>query len=131
MNNRFDRRSMFYGAKSETFETARILRKNTTLAEKILWKKLRDRNIFKIKFRRQHPVNVFIVDFYCHELKIAIEVDGEIHYDKTRSEYDCGRTAELEKLGITLLRFTNQEVIFNMKSVISTILLKTTALGPL
>ena len=60
---------MFYGANAETFRAAGILRKNMTLAEIILWKKLKDKKLFSIKFRKQHPVGIFIVDFYCHEYK--------------------------------------------------------------
>jgi len=116
-----DDRSMFYGACSETFRTAEILRKNMTLSEKILWKKLKNKELFKIKFRRQHPIDIFIADFYCHPFKLVIEIDGEIHLDKKNKEYDLGRTAELEKFGIKVLRFTNDEVIFNIESVINKI----------
>jgi len=58
---------MFYGANSGTLRAAAILRESMTLSERALWKKLKDRKIFKAKFRRQHPVAIFIVDFYCHE----------------------------------------------------------------
>jgi very-short-patch-repair endonuclease len=68
-------KSMFYGADSKTFEAATILRKNMTLPELILWKKLRDKSLFKVKFRRQHPIDIFIVDFYCHKYKLVIEID--------------------------------------------------------
>ena len=109
-----DRRSMFYGADSKTFETARRLRKNATLEEKVLWSRLKNNKVLGVKFRQQHPVRFYIVDFYCHELKLAIEVDGEIHFDIENSEYDKRRTAELENLGITVLRFSNHEVLFNL-----------------
>ena len=122
---------MFYGAEARTFEAARMLRKNMTLAELILWKKLRDRTIFKTKFRRQHPINFFIADFYAHEYKLVIEIDGEIHNNQEIIEYDSGRTAELEKLGIKVLRFSNDQVIYKMDSVINRILIVISELPPL
>ena len=126
-----DSNIMFYGADSETFETAHMLRKNMTLAELILWKKLKDRRLFKSKFRRQHPINRFIVDFYNHEFKLVIEIDGEIHRDNQATDYDSGRTYELEKFGIKVLRFSNEEVIYNSKSVIEKILYVLSELTPL
>jgi len=92
------RLSMYCDADSKTMEAATILRKNMTVPELILWQKLRDRTIFKCKFRRQHPVSFFIVDFYCHEYRLVIEVDGDIHDDETVRDYDLGRTAELNKI---------------------------------
>jgi very-short-patch-repair endonuclease len=112
---------MFYGASRVTIRTASILRKNATLAENILWKKLRDRNIFQVKFRRQHPVDIFIVDFYCHEIKLVIEIDGEIHESEQAKEYDSSRQSCLESLGLTVIRFTNHEVIFEMDLVLNRI----------
>jgi very-short-patch-repair endonuclease len=121
MYTRIDRKDMFYGAKSSTFETARILRENMTLPELILWKKLKDRQQFRFKFRRQHPVSFFIVDFYCHECKLAIEIDGEIHNIGENVEKDQGRLAELNRLGINVLRFTNEQVIHKLDFVLSNI----------
>ena len=115
-------RNMFYGARQNIFEKAIALRKNMTLAELILWKKLKDRELFKTKFRRQHPVNIFIVDFYCHEYKLAVEIDGEIHLNKEANEYDSNRTNDLNKFGIKVLRFSNDQIIFNIDSVIIKIL---------
>lgn len=114
------RLSMYYGADSQTIRTAIILRKSMTVPEIILWKKLNDRKIFNTKFRKQHPVSFFIVDFYCHEYKLVIEVDGEIHNDS--KEHDENRTAELNKFGLRVLRFTNDEVYCNMDSIIKKIL---------
>ena len=102
-----------------------------TLAEVILWQKLKNKNLFSVKFRRQHPINIFIVDFYNHEFKIVIEIDGEIHDEKRRIEYDLNRTSELEKYGLRILRFTNDEVIFHIDSVIQEIQTKITESGPL
>jgi very-short-patch-repair endonuclease len=111
--------------------TASILRKNTTLPEKILWKRLRDRDCFSIKFRRQHPIYKFIVDFYCHELKLVIEVDGEIHNYAENIEYDLSRQAFLEEQGLRVLRFTNHQIIFELSEVLSQIKLTICGLTPL
>jgi very-short-patch-repair endonuclease len=113
---------MFYGANSTTLRTAAILRKNMTLSEILLWKKLKGRKIFNTKFRKQHPIGMFIVDFYYHEYKLVIEVDGEVHNNEEFSEYDSGRTAELNKFGIMVIRFTNDEIIYNIDCVITKIL---------
>jgi very-short-patch-repair endonuclease len=123
--------SMFYGASVRTFEAARILRRNMTLAEKIIWKKLRNKNLLDARFRRQHPINIFIVDFYCHKLKLVIEIDGEIHFDKKAKKYDSGRTGELEKMGLRVIRFTNDQVLYKLDSVISEIFKVITELAPL
>ena len=87
MKTDFYNRNMFYGANAGTLRAAGILRRNMTKAELVLWDKLKDKKIFKSKFRRQHPVDIFIVDFYCHEYKLVIEIDGEIHNDVENKEY--------------------------------------------
>jgi very-short-patch-repair endonuclease len=102
-----------------------------TLAEKILWKKLRDRELFKVKFRRQHPIDIFIVDFYCHELKFVIEVDGEIHNFEETKRYDSARQGSLENLGLQVIRFSNHEVIFGIETVVSQINVFINKLTPL
>ena len=114
-------KDMFYGANAATIKTASNLRKNMTLPELILWKNLRDRNLFTTKFRRQHPINMFIVDFYCHECKLVIEIDGEIHLSPDKKDYDSKRTSELEKYGITVIRFTNDQVLYDLRNVLENI----------
>jgi very-short-patch-repair endonuclease len=131
MKTNFFRINMFFRAKPETFRAASILRKNMTLAEKILWKKLNDRKLFKTKFRKQHPLYIFIVDFYCHEYKLVIEVDGEIHNNKDSREYDLGRTATLNRFGIKVIRFTNDQILYDIDSVIAEILRVLSDLTPL
>ncbi|HMG83246.1 MAG TPA: DUF559 domain-containing protein [Ferruginibacter sp.] len=69
---------MFYGASRIIFQRAKALRNNVTASEMILWEYLRT-NPFGYKFRRQHPLGIFIADFYCHKLKLIIELDGSIH----------------------------------------------------
>ncbi|HUX58726.1 MAG TPA: endonuclease domain-containing protein [Bacteroidales bacterium] len=112
---------MFYGADSTTLRAAAILRRNMTLSEFLLWKKLKDRKIFNTKFRRQHPVDIFIVDFYCHEYKLVIEIDGEIHNNKEVHEYDLNRSAELNKFGIRVIRFSNDQIIYKIDQVLTAI----------
>jgi very-short-patch-repair endonuclease len=112
-------KSMYYGAKPDTMEAARILRKNMTFYEKLLWEKLKLKQICGLRIRRQHPIDFFIVDFYCHEAKLVIEIDGEIH-NETR-EYDDGRSAEMERYSIKVIRFTNSEVDNNIDDVVKRI----------
>jgi very-short-patch-repair endonuclease len=119
MRSRVIERNMFYGASRNTFEKAHELRRNMTKAEKKIWNELKNKNLFRVRFRRQHPVDIFVVDFYCHELKLAIEIDGSIHLEKEVSEYDVGRTHDIEKFGIKILRFTNDEVLNDINAVIN------------
>jgi very-short-patch-repair endonuclease len=112
---------MYYGADSNTLRAAHILRRSMTKAEAVLWKRLKNKNLFSTKFRRQHPVYIFIVDFYCHEHKLVIEVDGEIHNDEKTSEYDLARTAALNKFGLKVVRFTNNQILYSLDSVIKKI----------
>jgi len=102
-----------------------------TKAEAVLWKKLRDRNVFNTKFRRQHPISIFIVDFYCHEYKLVIEVDGDIHNDEIACQYDLGRTEVLNKFGLKVIRFTNNQILYSLDSVIGKIHKEITERTPL
>ena len=114
-------RYMYYGAKDETFELARELRRSMTAAEGLLWSSLRNKQVNGLIFRRQHPVDIYIVDFYCHEYKLVIEVDGEIHNDPENAEKDKGRTAEMERFGLKIIRFTNNEIFNDVDFVIKEI----------
>jgi very-short-patch-repair endonuclease len=114
-------RDMYFGAKKDIILQARELRKDMTEAEEALWNRLRRKQINGFIFRRQHPIDIFIVDFYCHELKLVIEVDGGVHTNTEVAEYDIGREAEIEKFGLKIIRFTNNEVFNNSKSVIEKI----------
>ena len=114
-------REMYFGAKSDLFKLANEMRKNPTQAEKLLWKHLRKLRFEGYTFRRQHPIDIFIADFYCHRLKLIIEVDGDIHFNEQAQEHDDGRTGELERFGVTVIRFTNEQVITNQELVISQI----------
>ncbi|MCU0455432.1 MAG: endonuclease domain-containing protein [Bacteroidales bacterium] len=110
---------MYYGAKPETFEAARLLRKNMTVHEKLLWQRISNSQICGVRFRRQHPIDFFIADFYCHEARLVVEIDGEMHI--FQQQYDDGRSAEMEKYFIKVIRFTNTEIENNIESVIQRI----------
>jgi very-short-patch-repair endonuclease len=99
--------------KAELKDTRRKLRKEQTYAEKTAWMVLRDRNSFGCKFRRQYSVDRYIIDFYSPELKLAIELDGGIHNEPEQKRYDVERQKYLEAIGITFLRFTNEEFVDN------------------
>jgi len=116
-----DKVSMFFGAKPDLFEKASLLRENMTESEALLWSHLKDIKSFGVKFRRQHPLVIFILDFYCHPARLAIEVDGAYHFGKDQREYDLGREGELARLGIKTIRFTNEEVTKNLNSVVQKI----------
>jgi len=111
----------YFGASAATKAQAAELRKNMTMAEKILWQKLRNRQICGLKFRRQHPAHIFILDFYCHEKRVAIEVDGNVHLSPEQKEWDENRTFELNEFGITVLRFSNEEVINKIETVVNSV----------
>jgi len=100
-------------------QLAQKLRKNMTPAEIILWEMIKDKKISGYKFRNQHPVDRYILDFYCHEKKVAIEVDGMIHSHK--KDYDDYRDDFLKNLGIVILRFTNDEVLNEIDTVLEKI----------
>ena len=103
---------------------ARALRKNQTTAEKIIWQKLRSRQLAGFKFRRQHNIGRFIVDFYCDEIKLIIEIDGDVHAYKQREKYDKERQKILESKGSKIARYTNYEVFNNLDGVLEDILRK-------
>ncbi|HXB11424.1 MAG TPA: endonuclease domain-containing protein [Bacteroidia bacterium] len=108
----------YYGASPEILKRAEILRKQMTMAEKILWEQLNKNQVKGYRFRAQHPIGKFIVDFYCHEATLVIELDGKIHENKIVSERDDGREEEIKKLGIRMLRFTNDDVFKNIHGVL-------------
>ena len=91
----------------------RKLRKEETYVEKIVWLHLRNRQILGYKFRRQYSVDHFVIDFYCPELKLAIELDGDVHELPEQKEYDKVRQKYLETFGIEFIRITNDEFLEN------------------
>jgi len=112
-----------YNIKTQNYgdkEKARELRRSMTAAEVVLWKQLRNNSI-GYKFRRQHPIGPYILDFYCYELNLAIELDGSIHDTQPNVTHDEIRTAYLNEIGITVLRFTNDIVYRNVETVLESI----------
>ena len=99
-------------------DRARELRRASTPAEKLLWTKLQGDQL-GVRFRRQYRVERYIIDFYCPAKKLAVELDGDSHNDKT--EYDAARTAHLLSLNIREIRFTNQTVFQNVDAVVDAI----------
>ena len=119
------RRTMHLGASPGIFRMAFHLRKNQTKAERILWEYLRNRQMEGCKFRRQHSMDRYVLDFYCNELILGIEADGEYHEDPVQKFYDDDRTENLENQDVRILRFPNEmiyhhveEVLFKIRSVI-------------
>lgn len=97
------------------------LRKHLTPAEAFLWKYLQRKQVDGRKFRRQHSIKNFVVDFYCPSERLVIELDGEIHMNHTAQEYDLWRTKQLENLKIKVLRFENKMVFQFLPSVLKEI----------
>ena len=100
-------------------QIARNLRNNSTLSEILLWNELKGKKLPGFDFHRQKPIHNYIVDFFCSELSLAIEIDGASHDEKI--EYDEDRQRKLESLGVKFLRFTDREVKTNLYGVVTTI----------
>lgn len=111
----------YFGAGPELMRIAGDLRKSMTPAEKVLWNQLRNRKVQGFRFRRQHPIKDFIVDFFCYDAMLVIEVDGSVHEEARQKERDEQRTLILKRLGIGEIRFTNDEVIHHTEQVIKKI----------
>jgi very-short-patch-repair endonuclease len=92
-------------------ERARQLRQAETLCEELAWNLLRDRKAFGLKFRRQQPLGGYIVDFYCHKLRLVVELDGEVHCQPSRMKSDARRKARLKRLGCNVLCVPNGLVL--------------------
>ena len=111
---------MFMGASSLMFKNAETLRNNMTPAEMLLWGYLKGSQL-GAKFRRQHPLGIYIADFYCHQHKTVIEVDGSIHHIPDIIKNDIERQNNLELDGLKILRFTNDQVFNQLEKVLNTI----------
>jgi very-short-patch-repair endonuclease len=101
---------------------AQILRADPTPAEQVLWEILRDRRLEGIKFRRQKPIKIFVADFYCPELKLVVELDGDVHADPRQAAHDENRDSYLRSIGCTILRFPNRDLFENREAVLTKIL---------
>jgi len=106
-----------WGARPEKLRRARLFREAPTSAEAILWRGLRRRFVLGLRFRRQHVIAGYIVDFYCPSLRLAIEVDGGVH--EAQRERDSRRTADLARLGTTILRVSNSRVHADLAGVLA------------
>ena len=105
--------------RNDLAQKARELRNNSTFSEKKLWKYLKRKQLKGFDFDRQKPIGNYIVDFFCNELMLAIEIDGDSHNEKEK--YDNLRQKELEELGIIILRFDGHAVIKNTQGILQTI----------
>ncbi|MEZ5478964.1 MAG: DUF559 domain-containing protein [Thiolinea sp.] len=104
-----------------SLEKVRRLRRDATSAEQVLWGQLRNRRLVGYKFRRQHPVGSYIVDFVCFSEKLVVELDGVQHQEPEQMAYDQVRTAFLEAGGYRILRFNNCQIISNLSETLQTI----------
>jgi very-short-patch-repair endonuclease len=109
---------------------ARDMRHQPTREEAIVWRWLRDRRFGDLKFRRQRPIGGYIVDFYCPELKLAIELDGRGHSQFAQDMYDVTRDCELSRLGVTVVRISNEKVRVEPTAAAETILVAVEKLRP-
>ena len=101
----------------KTIPLRRSLRRDTTPAEKLFWSKVAQKQFLNLKFRRQHGIGNYVVDFYCPEKKLIIEIDGDTHAVGTGAELDKERTFYLETLGYKVVRYANRAVMFNVEGV--------------
>lgn len=100
-------------------QRARELRREMTPPEKLLWDRLRDRQLEGVKFRRQHPLGPLIADFYCAECRLVVEIDGDIH--DLQSERDAVRTEQFKQYGYQVIRFRNEQVLNDLGGVLAAI----------
>jgi len=112
--------TQIYNRTSEK-EKRRRLRNDMTEPEIVLWSRIKNKQIDGHKFRRQYSVGPYILDFYCPEKKLAIEVDGGGHYTEEGMAYDRVRSSEIEQLGIRFLRFTNVDIRENLYGVLTVV----------
>jgi very-short-patch-repair endonuclease len=113
--------NMWKDASGIVFSNAKKLRENPTQAEEAMWLSLNNNQLDGYKFRRQHPLLNYVADFYCHQLKLVIEIDGEYHQTVEQKKLDNERTENIEFQGLKLIRFTNEEVISDIFAVLNKI----------
>lgn len=97
------------------------MRQRPTRAEMMLWQHLRGKRIRGFRFRRQQPIDRFIVDFYCRQAQLVVEIDGPSHQSTEAVEYDEQRTQFLNEIGLSVLRFSNEQVIYDTDAVLNMI----------
>ncbi|MCY3865828.1 MAG: endonuclease domain-containing protein [Chloroflexi bacterium] len=106
---------------SDIKSKALAMRQRPTRAEMMLWQHLRGKRMRGFRFRRQQPIGRFIVDFYCRQAQLVVEIDGPSHYSNEAVEYDEQRTGFLEELGLSVLRFGNEQVIYEIDAVLNAV----------
>ncbi len=128
LKNPYKQGGMFEGATNLIFENAKHLRKNLTEAENILWNHLR-KGINGFKFRRQHPIGIYIADFFCHKAKLVIELDGSVHNNEDVKVNDEMRQKDLQNWGYAVIRFKNEQVfkqiddvLYNISEIVNNII---------
>ena len=102
----------------KTIARAKTLRRALTLPEVILWQAIRGRRLGGVRFRRQHPVGPYVLDFYCAAARLAVEVDGQSHEHPDRIRHDARRSAWLTLRGITVCRIAARDVLGNLEGVL-------------
>ncbi len=102
-------------------QPSRELRKNLTAAEKLLWSRIRSRQLNNCLFYRQKPLGGYIVDFYCPKARLVIEVDGNQHHSREAADYDMVRDEYLTSMNLTVMRFSNRQIIRDIETVIQVI----------
>jgi very-short-patch-repair endonuclease len=107
--------------RKEMLERRRYLRNHATRAERMLWERLKGKGLSEYKFRRQHSIGHYILDFYCPELKLAIEVDGESHDNEKAKIYDKEREDEIKTYGIRFFRIKNEMIYNNLDLAVKNI----------
>ena len=103
---------------AQLLEFAKVMRSNATDAENLMWQLLRNKYFMNLKFRRQHVIAPYIVDFFCHEIGLIVELDGGQHGTDDAIEYDAERTKFLEALGFKVVRYWNHDVLGNTEVVL-------------
>lgn len=103
--------------KTSLLEIRRNLRKESTQAEDFLWQHLRNGKLNKLKFKRQHSIGNYIVDFYCASNRLIVEADGSVHHESDQQEKDKLRDENLIEMGFQICRISNYEILFNMENV--------------
>lgn len=119
--NKILENTIYFRSSVAILDRAHYLPLSSTKAEDLLWERLRSRKMKGLKFRRQHAISGFIADFYCHEAKLILEIDGSIHNEPCQKQRDKDRTFELEKLGLRIIRFTNEETENDINKVLKKI----------
>ena len=109
------------GTTPELIAAARHLRQNLTPAEQMLWDAVKKRQLNGLKFRSQHPIESFVVDFYCPQHRFVIELDGAVHNQQV--EYDAARTEKLNHLGYRVIRFRNRDVMSDLSRVLQQVVI--------